>query len=252
MWFVSNGPINIFRQNGSNFPDDIFKYIFLNEKVWISITIPLRFVPKSPINNILALVQIMAWCRPGNKPLSEPMMASLLMHICTTGPQWVNNKPVSVQIKTNHPIAFTTAVLTGATRASIPPSLIYPTQIIPSWWEIPQPLHQLHVLIRLSAVCFPRDRPNHALSAALEWDSCQIRLTHWGLNKMSDTLQTTYHYLDRNILYFDLDITEVCAIDDKTTLAQAMAWHLKGAKPLPEPMLTQIYDAMWCHWATMS
>ena len=32
----------------------------------------------------------MAWRRPGDKPLSEPMMASLLTHICITRPQWVN------------------------------------------------------------------------------------------------------------------------------------------------------------------
>ena len=38
-----------------------------------------------------ALVQIMAWHRPGDKPLSEPMMVSLLMHICVTRPQWVKN-----------------------------------------------------------------------------------------------------------------------------------------------------------------
>ena len=43
------------------------------------------------IINILALVQIMAWRRPGDKPLSEPMMFSLLTHICITRPQWVNN-----------------------------------------------------------------------------------------------------------------------------------------------------------------
>ena len=42
--------------------------------------IPLKFVPKVRINSIPALVQIMAWCRPDNKPLSEPMMVSLLMH----------------------------------------------------------------------------------------------------------------------------------------------------------------------------
>ena len=39
------------------------------------------FVPKGWINNSPALVQIMAWCWPGNKQLSEPMMGSLLMHI---------------------------------------------------------------------------------------------------------------------------------------------------------------------------
>ena len=37
-----------------------------------------------------ALVQIMAWHRPGDKPLSEPMMIILLTHICVTQPQWVN------------------------------------------------------------------------------------------------------------------------------------------------------------------
>ena len=31
-------------------------------------------------NIILTLVQLMAWRRPGNKPLFEPMMVSLLMH----------------------------------------------------------------------------------------------------------------------------------------------------------------------------
>ena len=58
-----------------------FKCIFLNENVWISIKISLRFLPKGPINNIPALVQIMAWRRPGDKPLSEPMLVILLTHI---------------------------------------------------------------------------------------------------------------------------------------------------------------------------
>ena len=66
------------------------KCIFLNENVWIPIQIWLRFVPKGPINNIPAMVQIMAWRRPGDKPLSEPMMVSLPTHICVARPQWVN------------------------------------------------------------------------------------------------------------------------------------------------------------------
>ena len=40
--------------------------------VKISLKISLNFVPVDWINNILALVQIMAWGRPGYKPLSEP------------------------------------------------------------------------------------------------------------------------------------------------------------------------------------
>ena len=51
------------RKNGCHFPDEIFKCSFLNENVWISIKISLKFVPKVPIDNIPALVQIMAWRR---------------------------------------------------------------------------------------------------------------------------------------------------------------------------------------------
>ena len=82
------------RQNGRHFADDTFKHIFLNENVRISIKISLKFVPKGPINNIPALVHIMVWRRPGDKPLSEPMMVRLLTHICVTPPQWDNkNNP---------------------------------------------------------------------------------------------------------------------------------------------------------------
>ena len=49
-------------------------YIFLNENVWFLLKISLKFVPKVPINSIPALVQIMAWRRLGDKPLSEPVM----------------------------------------------------------------------------------------------------------------------------------------------------------------------------------
>ena len=35
---------------------------------------------------------MMAWPRPGDKSLSEPMVVSLLTHICITRPQWVNNQ----------------------------------------------------------------------------------------------------------------------------------------------------------------
>ena len=57
--------------------------IFLNENVWISIKNSLKFVPKGPIDNIPALVQIMAWRRLGDKPLSEPMIVRLPTHIAS-------------------------------------------------------------------------------------------------------------------------------------------------------------------------
>ena len=70
--------------NGCHFPDVIFKCIFLYEIVWIQIISSLKFVSKGPINNIPALVQIMAWCRPGDKSLSEPIIVSLSTHIFVT------------------------------------------------------------------------------------------------------------------------------------------------------------------------
>ena len=76
-------------RNRRQFANNICKCIFLNENVLMSIKILLKFIPKGPINNIPALIQIMVWCWPGDKPLSEPMMVRLLTHICITQPQWV-------------------------------------------------------------------------------------------------------------------------------------------------------------------
>ena len=57
------------RWNSRQFADDIFKSIFVNENVWISINISHKFLPKGQINNILALVQIMTWRRPGQQAI---------------------------------------------------------------------------------------------------------------------------------------------------------------------------------------
>ena len=61
-------------QNDFHLADDAFRYIFLNGKFYIKIS--LKFVPKGPIDNNPALVQIMAWRRIGDKPLSESMLTS--------------------------------------------------------------------------------------------------------------------------------------------------------------------------------
>ena len=103
------------RQNGRHFADDTFKRIFLNENARISIKISPKFVPKGPINNIPALVQIMAWGRPGDKPLSEPIYDNLPTHICVTRPQWVNVsklKAVSMLIYHRHFTTTTHIILT--------------------------------------------------------------------------------------------------------------------------------------------
>ena len=92
MWARKFSKVNILgpRQNSRHLPDNIFRFIALNEHVWISIQISLTFVTRGPTNNIPALVQIMTWRRPRDKPLYGLMMVRLLMHICVTRPQWVN------------------------------------------------------------------------------------------------------------------------------------------------------------------
>ena len=52
---------------------NIYKCIFLNENDKILIQLSLKFVPRSPIDIKPALVQVMAWCQTGDKPLPEPM-----------------------------------------------------------------------------------------------------------------------------------------------------------------------------------
>ena len=62
-------------KNGHHFAEDIFKCNFLNEKFHIFSRISLKIVLKIPIDNKSALVQVMAWCGAGDKPLPEPMLA---------------------------------------------------------------------------------------------------------------------------------------------------------------------------------
>ena len=104
------------RQNGRHFADNIFKCIFLNKNVRISLTISLKFIPEVRINNIPALVQIMAWRRSGDKSLTKPMMVSLLTHICVTRPQWVNtyiHKIVFAYVSDHQIIVYHTTIKVG-------------------------------------------------------------------------------------------------------------------------------------------
>ena len=57
--------------------DDKFKLIFVNENDRILIPISLKLVPRSPIDNYPALVQVMVWRGTGDKPLPKPMLTLL-------------------------------------------------------------------------------------------------------------------------------------------------------------------------------
>ena len=106
----------------TDFADDLFKCIFLNGNVLILIKIALKFIPKDPLNNIPASVQIMVWCQLGDKPLSEPMMIILLTHmrhsaslsqikrcpVYWSGLQWLNEMYHLIRLSPLHKICLVT------------------------------------------------------------------------------------------------------------------------------------------------
>ena len=51
---------------------------------WILISVSMNFVTKSLLNNKSSLVQVMAWCPTGDKPLLDLIMAKFIKR------QWVN------------------------------------------------------------------------------------------------------------------------------------------------------------------
>ena len=73
------------RDEMDNNSQTTFSNVFSSMRMFVQIS--LKLAPKGLTNNIQALVQIMDWRRPGDKPLSETMMVSLPTHTCVTQPQ---------------------------------------------------------------------------------------------------------------------------------------------------------------------
>ena len=137
--------------------------------------ISLTFVPKYPIHNILALVHIIAWCRLGAKPLSEPMMVSLLTHICITQPQWVNcsininfhqcSFHITFRTKSWHEKAFcTTSPLCGNPLV---------TRKFPNTWPVMQGFDVLFL-------CYWSEQADEqTIELPVIWDTMMSMWHHW-------------------------------------------------------------------------
>ena len=61
------------KQNGHHFADNIFKYTLI-KKVRILIKISLKLFSSGQFNNKPAVIEIIAWCLTGIKPLFEPIL----------------------------------------------------------------------------------------------------------------------------------------------------------------------------------
>ena len=88
--YIGQFAVNTFRprKNDRLFPDGIYKCIFLNENVWISIKISLKFV-KGPINNIPSLVRKWLGIGQATSHCLNQWWCSLLTLLWVTRPQRV-------------------------------------------------------------------------------------------------------------------------------------------------------------------
>ena len=90
-----------------------------------SIKISLKFVPRDPIDNIPILIQIMAWRRPGDKPLPETMLVSLLKYICITHRQWVTPKMHSYHWYPSHGVSIIVIIWRKLTELHVQRDALY-------------------------------------------------------------------------------------------------------------------------------
>ena len=74
------------RQNGRHFADDTFKHILLSENIWVSIKIPLKFVPKGPINNFYVIIAVFKTNALSHLP--NYRLPSFLKNICIMRSRW--------------------------------------------------------------------------------------------------------------------------------------------------------------------
>ena len=137
------------------------------------------FVPRGSINNIPALVQIMAWHRPCDKPSSEPMMVSLLMQICVARPQWVTCKQLVYFFFQNIVLFFNVVQNKGNISAWNPP-FQYNELIIRTVGA--DGLVLQHLDISSNMQCWGCDHVYPAVYG----------LIHWGRDQIDTISQTTF------------------------------------------------------------
>ena len=90
----------------------------------------------------------------------------------------------------------------------------------------------------------------------------ELLLTHWSLGDLNEILdiklhicnfQTDFSYRWLRHLLWNCPHMNVNGLHWwLVNISSGNGLVPSSNKPLPEPMLTQIFVAIWCHWATMS
>ena len=71
---------------------DILRTTHSNGFTWNTVFISLNFFPKGPIENMSALVQVMAWRQTGHKPYLDWLWLSSFTYVCHLGPVFISDK----------------------------------------------------------------------------------------------------------------------------------------------------------------
>ena len=193
----------------------------------------MKFVPKGPVHNIPALVQMMAWHKPGDKQLSEPLMVRLLMLICVIQPQWVKCCPVHtwgldlvITVPADGLAPYGARPSAGTfmtTKLDMIRHKVYPTVDDLNMFFSSCDIIQIGLI--------------YGDTAAI-WE-----LTHWGQDKMATIFANNIFkciFTDENFWIsnkFSLKYVPYGVIDNKPSLVQIMGCHQTGDKPLSEPMM---------------
>ena len=165
----------------------------------------------------------MAWCCPGDKPLSEPMIVSLLMHTCVTLHQCLKNNNLRLQLQ--------------LLRGQWVDCNFIQMCSSKSCWQFSLVLAMAWCL---SSNTTPYDvlRPQWVNTVRPEqngWHSTDISKCIFLKENICTLIPMTPKFVPKGPIY------------SKPSLVQVMAcW--RGDKPLPEPMMTQFIDPIWQHW----
>ena len=117
-------------------------------------------------------------------------------------------------------------------------------RILRTWWS-PIILIVFRIHTAIAYVAWGRERQ-------VRWGA-DNRVTWWGPNKMAAIWQTAFSkpfFFNENVsilIQISLNFVTNSPVD-KSSLIQVMVWCLFGTKPLPEPMLTKSYNAIWHHY----
>ena len=169
----------------------------------------------------------MAWRRPGDKPISEPMLVSLT-HICVTRPQWVNNTSSSTgtALATNWCFIFFPKLLPSAVEKSGYSSVVRQNylHIIEAEWRIS--LIRIMVCRLFDAKPLSKPIVNRSLENRIQWNLIETQIPSM---KETDLKMSSAKWRS-----FCLDLNMLKRATRSNEISQHLEWLCLRQSPVPK------------------